>query len=367
MTPEIMICLAVLGVAVVLFTWDRISAEIVALGVLLALTLSQVIDTETAFAGFGSTTVMMILGLFIMTAGLSNTGIVDTVGRAILSRVGTRPAVLLVTIMVAVSILSAFISNTAATAFFIPVVLGFAAKNKTSPSRYLLPLAFSSILTSSVSLISTSTNLVISEMLVRFNQPAMGMFELAPAGIPIAVAGLIYMLTLGIRLMPNREKSDTSLEDVGNRVYQADLIVPENSALIDKTVGESPIGKTSGLKIVKIIRNGQPLDTVDDGIILQSGDEIVVEGGRKDLLEIKGISGIEIKADLHLADPTVEKEEMAIVEGVLMPNSPLIGHSIRSSEFNDRYGLQVLGINRAIEDEPPSHEAWRRSVASGHA
>ena len=215
----------------------------------------------------------MILGFLIMTSALAHTGIVDSVGRAILSHVGNRPAVLLAVIMVSVSVLSAFISNTAATAFFIPVVLGLAAQNGTSPSRYLLPLAFASILTSSVSLISTSTNIVISELIIRAGQPAMGMFELAPAGIPVAIAGLIYMLTIGIRLMPHRETDGASLQDVGNRSYQADLVVPDGSPLIGKTIANSPVAADLGYAIVKLLRAGKSLNAKSASSVLAAGDE----------------------------------------------------------------------------------------------
>ena len=347
MTPEIAVCLAIVVTAIVLFSWDRIPADVVALGVLLAIIATRLLDAEQAFAGFASGTFMMILGFLIMTSALAHTGIVDTTGRAILSRVGNRPAVLLAVIMISVSVLSAFISNTAATAFFLPVVLGLAAKNGTSPSKYLLPLAFASILTSSVSLISTSTNIVISELMIRAGQPAMGMFELSPAGIPIAIAGLLYMLTIGIRLMPRHDPDAVKIEDIGNRLYKADLLVPAGSSLIGKTIADSPVATDSGFKIVTVLRAGKTLDAQDTSLVLEANDEIVVEGLRRDLLEIKDIPGIEIKADAYLADISMPAEDVAIVEGVLMPDSPLIGQSLRSAEFHDRYGLQVLGINRA--------------------
>ena len=347
MTPDIALCLAILIAAVALFAWDRIAADVVALGVLLAVVSTNLISTEQAFAGFGSGTVVMILGLFIMTAALSNTGIVDIVGRYVLSHVGTNPAVLIAVVMISVSALSAFISNTAATAFFIPIVLGIAGKRGTSPSRYLLPLAFASILTSSVSLVSTSTNIVISELMSRSGQPAMGMFELAPVGIPIAVAGIIYMLTIGVRLMPHREKDGPALEDVGNRMYQADLVIPDGSSLIGKTIAESPIAANSDYAIVKLLRGSKTLDSKAAKTVLAAGDEIVIEGTRRNLLRVKDIKGIEIKADVHLADPDLRPEDAVVVEGVLMPGSPLIGQSLRSAEFHDRYGLQVLGLNRA--------------------
>lgn len=346
-TSEIAQCLAVLVTAIILFAWDRIPADVVALGVLLAVTALNLVAADRAFAGFGSGTVIMILGFFIMTAALSHTGIVDLVGRYILSHAGNNPAVLVAVIMLSVSFLSAFISNTAATAFFIPIVLGLAIKQGTSPSRYLLPLAFASILTSSVSLVSTSTNIVISELMTRSGQPPMGMFELAPAGIPIAIAGLIYMLTFGIRLMPDHKHHAASKEDLGNRKYQADLIIREESSLIGKTLAESPLGDSKEYTIVKLVRDEKTVDAKDPGIVLEAGDEIVVEGARSELLRVKDIKGMDIKADVHLADANLPQEDVVVVEGVLLPDSPLLGQSLKSSEFHDRYGLQVLGLNRA--------------------
>ena len=346
MTMDIMICLAILAVAVILFSWDHVPADVVALGVLLSVIVTGLLPAEEALSGFGSGTVVMILGFFIMTAALSHTGIVDTVGQWILTRAGGRPFVLIAVVMVSVSLLSAFISNTAATAFFIPVVLGIAARVGTSPSRLLLPLAFASILTSSVTLISTSTNIVISELMVRAGQAPMGMFELAPAGIPIAVIGIVYMLTLGLKLMPDRARDAAPSDEVGNRDYAADLIVSEGSPLIGMRLEESPVGKDTGFKVVRLLRANKPV-TGKATATLEAGDVIVAEGRRRDLLKVKDITGLELKADVHLADDGDEEEERAIVEGVLMPDSPLIGHTLRSAEFYERYGLKVLGLNRA--------------------
>lgn len=344
MTPQIMTCLAILVAAVALFSWDRIAADVVALGVMLAVLATGLLTPEQAFAGFGSSTVMMILGFFIMTAALSHTGIVDTVGRWILAHAGKRPFLLLAIIMISVSTLSVFISNTAATAFFVPVVLGIAAHNNTSPSRLLLPLAFASILTSSVSLISTSTNIVISELMVRAGERPMGMFELAPVGIPIAIAGIAYMLSIGLRLMPDRGRDAASPEELGMRDYTADLVVSEGSPLVGTPLQDSPVGKDTGFAIVRLLRAGKPV-TGKEAASLEAGDVIVVEGRRRDLLRVKDTPGLELKADLHLANP--DEGETTIVEGVLMPDSPLIGHTLKSAEFHERYGLKVLGLNRA--------------------
>ncbi len=348
MTAEIAICLTILGIAVILFAWDRVPADVVALAVMLAIILTGLLSPEDAFRGFGSDTVIMILGLLIMTAGLMQTGVVDEIGRLIFGYAGRHPAVFLPVIMVAVATLSAFVSNTAATALFVPLVLGYAAKTSTSPSRYLLPLAFSSIVTSSVTLISTSSNLVISEILVKSNQPAMGMFELAPAGLPIAVVGLLYIWLFGSRMLRTDNQANSS-EAVGDRKYQADIVVLASAPMIGKPIDETRIGSKYGLAVIKMIRDGQVHSSASwiSQAKLEAGDELFIEGQRAELLHVKAIEGVEFKADFQLSAPEAEPVELSIVEGVVLPGSPLIGRSLSELNFKDRYGLQVLGIHRA--------------------
>ena len=348
MAPDVAVCLLILVFAVVFFAYDRIPADVVALGVMLALVVTGLLKPAEAFAGFASDTVMMILGLLIMTAALLQTGIVDEAGRVMFDFAGRKPATFLPVIMVTVAVVSAFMSNTAATAFFIPLVIGYAAKTKTSPSRYLLPLAFASILTSSVTLISTSTNIVVSDMMTKYGQPPMGMFELAPVGIIISVAGILYVWLIGVRLLPAQDNESGEVE-IGKRHYQADVIIPVNSLAVGRPIKETRIGKSSGLKVTKVLRQRRTIAEAGDirQLKLESGDELLIEGQRADLLKIKDIEGFEFKADVHLADPDVASEDLKIVEAVLLPNSPLIGQTLSSLAFKDRYGLQVLALHRA--------------------
>ena len=348
MTPEIIACLAILAIAIAAFAWDRLPADVIALGVMLAVIATGLLPADKAFAGFSSDTVMMILGLLIMTVGLVQTGVVEIAGRYVFEFAGRNPAVFLPLIMVSVAVLSAFMSNTAATAFFVPLVIGYAAKIGTSPSRFLLPLAFSSILTSSVTLISTSTNLIVSDLFTNYRQAPMGMFEMAPVGIPIAIAGILYVWLVGVRLIPQRENQKPE-EKIGERTYQADIMVAEDSPLIGKSLKDAHLTEDAGLSVVKVVRGGTAhrraaLETLE----LAASDELFIEGLRADLLKIKDIKGLDFKADVHLANPDEEeKEEKTIVEGVLLPRSPLIGRSLRSLAFKERYGLEVLAIHRA--------------------
>src|SRR5688572_17160192 len=157
MTPDILLLLLIIGASVVFFSFEWFPADVVALGVLLVLILTGLLPTENAFAGFGSDTVMMILGLLILTAALARTGVVELSGRTILRFTGDNHNRLLAVIMFASAFLGAFMSNTASTAFFLPITVGLAKRAQMSASKLLMPLAFASILTSSVTLVSTST------------------------------------------------------------------------------------------------------------------------------------------------------------------------------------------------------------------
>jgi di/tricarboxylate transporter len=269
-------------------------------------------------------------------------------GRWLFNLAGYNAAVFLPLMMFSVGTVSAFMSNTAATAFFLPLVIGYASKTRASPARFLLPLAFASILSSSVTLISTSTNLVVSGILSRYQQPPIGMFELAPVGIPIAIAGIIYMWLVGSRLIRTREEQ-TADEKIGERRYQADIIVAQNSPLIGKTLQDAKLIGAAELRVVKLIRGTETTrgEKKLADMVLEAGDELFIEGLRADLLKIKDMSGLDFKADVHLSDPDQPQKETTIVEGVLLPRAPLIGQSLRDLEFKERYGLQVLALHRA--------------------
>lgn len=346
MTFEIFLLLGLIAVALVLFSLDWVSSDVVALGLLLTLILTGLLPAQTAFSGFGSDTVVMILGLLIMTAALVKTGVVDLAGRAIVRHGGQRPALLLALVMVGCAGLSAFISNTAAMAFFLPVVLGVAAKAKVSPSRLLLPVAFASILTSSVTLISTSTNVVISGLSADAGLQPMGMFELTPVGVPVAVAGLLYMFFIGRFLVPERAPADGLLEHFGVRSYITEVLVLRKSPLVGSTIGEANLGRDMDLAIVRVLRKPDRALWPRSDLVIQAGDVLLVEGARGDVLKVKDTAGIEIRPDVELSDPDLRTEDSALVEALVVPGSRLVGRTLRGVSLRERYGVQVLGLNR---------------------
>ncbi len=346
MTFEIGLLLLLTLAAVILFATEKVSPDVTALTLVLALVFTKLLKPDVAFQGFGSETVIMILGLLILTAALMRTGVVDLVGGTILKYTGSSPMRLLLVVMIASSTLGAFMSNTASTAFFVPVVMGLARRAKMSPRQLLLPLAFSSILSSSVTLISTSTNIVVSGLMTQYGLKPMGMFELSPVGIPIVVAGLIYMAIVGRIFLVGPKGQEKNQSEPGLRAYLSEVIVLPESPLVGKTLGESALGQNLDLTVLRIVRDQTQFLAPKGNSVIQAGDVLMVEASPDDLLRVKDVAGIEIKADLKHGDPTIPIEDLGIVEVILLSRSPLIGRTLKSVGFRDRYGLQVLGISR---------------------
>jgi di/tricarboxylate transporter len=357
MTSQIALMLAIVVIAVCLFWWERVSADVTALGVLLTLVLTGLLPVDKAFDGFSSDAVIMILGLLILTASLQRTGVVDIVGRAVLSRTKPSPNRLLLTVMIASTVLSSFISNTAATAFFLPIVFGIAKNIGISASRLLLPLAFSSILASSVTLVSTSTNMIVSGMMIDHNMAPMGMFEPTPVGMAIAVVGLIY-LYFARRWIPDHSGDEDLTEQFGVRPYLCEVIIQSDSKLVGKTLDEARFGEGHGLKVLSVERDKKWL-TPHHNQQLQESDILLVEGSQEDIVRVKDTEGLEIKADVNISDRDLTEGEMVLAEAIILPGSPLLGMTLEKSRFRQRYDLQVLGLNhrgvnvvRRISREP---------------
>ena len=352
LTPAMVLLLALMGIALVLFAFEWVAADVVALGFLVIMIVTGLVSTSEAFAGFGSDTVFTLMGLFMLTAALQRTGVVELTGRTLLRYTGDKPNRLVAMIMVATSSLSAFMSNTACTAFFLPITLGLAERLRISTSKLLMPLAFASILASSVTLVATSTNIVVNGLLKQYNLAPMGMFELTPVGIPIAVTGILYMLTIGRRLLPDRA-APNDLGQLGNRLYLTELVVLPHSPLIGKTLAENSLGHDLDLNVVRMVRkDNRSLPTANrrlaprTGRRLRAGDVLLVEGDRNALLRSNAAAGLELRGDLKLNAPQLQDNDLQLLEVILMPNSPLIGVTLAQYRFHERYGLQVLAVYR---------------------
>ena len=347
MTIQIGIVLILLVVALVLFSLERIPLEVVAILLVMSLVLTRTLTAPEAFAGFGNDIVITIAGLFILTGGLARTGVVDLVGRRLQRTAGESHFRIAALIMFAAALSAAIMKNTTTTAMFLPVVLGLAARRNISPSKLLMPLAFGAILGGTCTLIGTSTNLAVSGALPRYGIEPFTMFELTRVGVVIVAIGMVYMLVLGLRLLPRRESPDSLTEQYHIRQYMTEVIVLDDSPLIGKTLAEARISDELDLTVLGILRGEDKLRiSPTSSEPIKADDLLLVQGRVEDILKVKGEAGIEIKADFKLNDYVLESKDAELFEAMIPRGSDFIARSLKRLDFRERHGVVVLAINR---------------------
>jgi di/tricarboxylate transporter len=347
MTTQIAIVLSLLFLALVLFAVERIPIEIVSIVLVMAMIITKTLTVAEAFAGFGNDIVITIAGLFVLTGGLAKTGVVDIIGRRLQHLAGASEFRVAALIMVAAALSAAIMKNTTTTAMFLPVVLGIAVRKNISPSRLLIPLAFGAILGGTCTLIGTSTNLAVSGALPRYGLAPFSMFELTKVGVPIVGVGMLYMLLLGLRLLPRRESEKSLTEQYHVRQYMTEVIVLDDSPLIGKTLAEARISDDLDLTVLGILRGAKQYRIAPHPYEeIKADDLLLVQGRVEDILRVKSEAGIEIKPDFTLSDALLEGSDVELFEAMVPKGSDFVGRTLERLQFQKRYQLVVLAINR---------------------
>jgi len=345
MSP-IAVTLILLVIAIILFATEKIPVDIVALLLVMALVITQVLTVQEAVAGFGNDIIITIGGLFVLVGGLAKTGVVDLIGRRMHQLAGDNVFVLTALIMISAAVSASVLKNTTTTAMFLPIIIGLASKAKIPPSKLLMPLAFGAILGGSCTLIGTSTNLAVSGTIQRYGQEPFSMFELAPVGIVTLFAGMLYMLTIGRRMLPSRGGEESLTEQYKMREYISELIVLPESPLVGQTLGEADLNQKLDLNVLGIFRTGERINAPSSTERIQRRDSLIVEGTIGDILRVKEEVGLEIKPDFMLSDTELEGGNVELFEVLVLRNSRLSGQNLKNLAFRDRYNLTVLAINR---------------------
>lgn len=343
MTLSIGFVLALLVLAIVLFASERISVDIITFLLLIALVVSGVLVPSEAFEGFSNDIIIILGAIFVISGALQETGVLDLLGARILKLAGTSQNNLLLLLMSATAGVSAFMNNTTVTAMFLPPTVGVARRAKMSASQLLMPLAFASILGGTCTLIGTSTNVAVSGYIKKVGMPELGMFEITPMGLVIVAVGMVYMMFIGKRLLPDHKEASLTA-NYSMREYMSEIIVLPNSPLIGQKSYDSDLNVLE-FRILKIVRDGCEIGLAPD-VEIAEGDTLLVEGKAETLMKVKKIEGIEIKPEFTLGDLDLQSADMRIAEVLLTPQSEIHGRTLKEGNFRQYYGLTALAIYR---------------------
>ena len=352
MTFEIALVLGILGVSLILFISEVIRMDLVALLVLGALALSGLLTAEQAFDGFSNGAVITVWAMFILSEGLTRTGIADIIGRQVMKLGGTREVTMIIVIMLTGAVLSAFMNNIGVAALMLPVVVEVARRTRIPASRLLMPLAYSTLLGGLTTMIGTPPNLLISESLTRYGYAPFKLFDFTPLGGAVMAIGIIFVALFGRFLLPKQiaehgkhvsQRSLRSLYKLQERTFM--MRVPTRSILVGKTLAESRIGSATGLIILALVRQGRSEPLPSRQTILRGGDGILVQGRVDQFRELRRWSDLVIEREAPVLKSMVEAK-VAYAEVTIADTSPLVSELVRHAAFRTRFNVAVVGLRR---------------------
>lgn len=343
---QIAIVCALVVVVLFGFVRERLPPDVVAMIAFSVLLATGILSADEALSVFSNSGPITVGCMFVLSAALERTGLIERAGAAVSRVAGRSPTAALVAVTISVMVISAFINNTPVVAIFTPIAIVLAHSLGIAPSRLLIPLSFASIFGGTTTLIGTSTNLLVNGVAVEHGLEAFGMFEITPAGLLMGLVGIAYMALLGRWLLPDRVSPAAALAARTPRAYVAEMLVPQGSPLIGKSVKEAGLTGTRGAEVFDVIRGDRSLRSALEDIKLQAGDRIVVHSNVADVMGLREAGNLVLGSrDEHAVEP-IGSQPAVVMEGIVGPRSRLIGYRIADLNFRRLYGVYILAVHR---------------------
>jgi di/tricarboxylate transporter len=337
---------ALLVATLILLVTEKISVDLTAIGVMVVLMVSGILTPTETVAGFSSPAVVTVGAMFLISKGMIRTGAVGYVSRTLMRLAGDRPGLAMSLILGVVALASAFINNTAVVVLFIPIVMSISCQLGMSPSKLLIPVSYASILAGTCTLIGTSTNIIISDLSAAHGYGALGMFELAPLGVPIALVGLLFLLGAGPRLMPSVQNPVCELENKQHQRYLAEISIPRGSPYAGREALDVFKKHHPDIEVIELIRYSHVYYPERDATTLAPDDLLLVKGSASGLVELLA-SG---KVELPLSEAGMKfngaQNESLIVELIILPQSSLLGTRLLESRLRRDPDIHIIAIQR---------------------
>jgi len=346
MSPEAIYVLCVIIGALILFTTEALSIDLVALLIVVVLALGGVITPAEGVQGFSNPATITVAFMFILSAALLKTGALQVLGYRLSTVFRENFSLGLISMMLLIAVISAFVNNTPVVAVFIPVVVQIAHTAGRNPAQMLIPLSFASIFGGVCTLIGTSTNILVSGIAADNGLDEFSMFQLTPMGLILLSVGIIYMVVLGLKLLPTRQEERDLAEKFSVKQYITDIELLPSSPSVDKKIMDSPIVKELDLEIIEIRRNGTRFTLPPGDLVLKTGDILKVRCDMKRIKNLKSRAKVELEPLLKVADDHLTGRNSTLAELVIVSNSPFEGKLMGEIDFRRNYRSIPLAIRQ---------------------
>ncbi len=339
----ILTVLAVLG----MLALSKIAADLILMAALIFLLVIGILEPKEAFAGFGNTGLMTIAALYIIAAGLRETGAIQYITRRVLGQPKTVRGAQF-RMLIPTAVLSAFLNNTTVVAMLIPAIQEWCKRLKLPPSKLLIPLSYITILGGTCTLIGTSTNLVVSGLLTKSGLPELGMFDITGVGLALLVAGSSFLLLFGNRLLPNSQGITEDVDKV--REYHVEMVV--DTALDGKTLSLAGLTNLGYGYLTEVERQGELTQSPEHDFVLKKGDRLSFIGAPRCAHELRSIAGLQ-PANEAIQRLSVAHYRRRLVEAVVGPEFPFLDMTVEECDFLGYYQAVVLSVARGNKDNLP--------------
>ena len=346
---DIILLGVIIVIALVLFITELFPIDVTALVVLGLLLIFGLVTPNESLSGFSNPAVITIGCLFIMSYALQKSHVLEYVIININKIIDKSQTLGMVVYLFCIGIASAVVNNTAIVAIFMPVTIRLADKYNISPSKVLIPLSYAAILGGTLTLVGTSTNLIVNSILVDSSGISLGMLEFAKFGIIKFTVGLIYIFTIGHRLLPSRVAKSSSITDYSLDGYLTEFKINENSPLCGKTLLDRKINENYDVIVLDVLRGGEIITSNLRSLVLKQEDVLFVKGSFDNFQRLKEIENLSLLTDVKLTQEELEQEDHILAECLITDNSELIGQTLQEANFRRSFGSFVLAIRREGE------------------